>query len=364
MRILGLLTDAFGGYGGIAAANRQFLRALCAADAVDEVVALPRLMPEPPGPWPDALSYRRDGLGGLGSYGAALARLLLRDRSFDLIWCGHIHLVPLALAARALTGAPVLLHIHGIDAWTPTDRGLVNRLVPFVDAFVGVSAVTNRRFTAWSGVPSARGFVVPNTIGFEALTPGPRDAALVDRYGLTGRFVCMTMGRLVGPERKKGFDRMLEVLPRVAETRPAVAYLIVGKGPDQPRLAAKAERLGVRDRVVFAGFVPEEEKAAHFRLADVYAMPSEGEGFGLVLLEAMACGAPVIASTRDGSQEALAQGRFGRLIDPRDDAALCAALRHPPPAPDRAAVVDTFGPAAYRQHVAALLDAVVPTASR
>jgi glycosyltransferase involved in cell wall biosynthesis len=95
----------------------------------------------------------------------------------------------------------------------------------------------------------------------------------------------------------------------------------VGDGDDRGRLQAKAEGLGVADRVVFAGFVPEAEKADHYRLADAYVMPSRGEGFGFVFLEAMACGIPVLGSKLDGSREALRGGKLGILVDPwdRDD---------------------------------------------
>ena len=75
-------------------------------------------------------------------------------------------------------------------------------------------------------------------------------------------------------------------------------------------------RWGLSDRVVFAGFIPEAEKADHYRLADAYVMPGRGEGFGFVFLEAMACGIPVVGSRLDGSREALRQGDLGILVDP------------------------------------------------
>ena len=91
-----------------------------------------------------------------------------------------------------------------------------------------------------------------------------------------------------------------------------------GDGDDRPRLEAKAERLGVNDRVVFAGYVPEEEKEDHYRLADAFVMPGRGEGFGIVYLEAMACGVPVVASSADASREAVRNGQLGSVVDPDD----------------------------------------------
>jgi glycosyltransferase involved in cell wall biosynthesis len=359
MRLLGLYTDAYGGYGGIAAANRHFLSAVSTADEVDEIVCLPRLIPETPGDLPASVDHDTSGVGGKGAYLQALLQRLAADREFDLVWCGHIHLVPLALLARRLTGAPVLLHIHGIDAWTPTDRWLANRLVSRVDHFISVSEVTRDRFTAWSGIDPNRGTVIPNTIDFDGLSPGPPPKSLLDRYDLHGKHVLMTMGRLVGPERKKGFDRVLEVLPTLAEADPDIRYLIVGKGPDRPRLEAKADRLGVADRVILAGYVPEEEKADHFRLADRFVLPSEGEGFGLVLLESLACGTPVIASNVDGGREAVAGGRFGMLVDPTNDSDLIEAIQTPPSPPPASAVRNHFGPARYRTRVHRTLSTIL-----
>ena len=92
---------------------------------------------------------------------------------------------------------------------------------------------------------------------------------------------------------------------------PNIAYLIVGDGDDRQRLEAKARSRGIDDRVVFAGFIPEAEKADHYRLADAFVMPGRGEGFGFVFLEALACGIPVVGSRLDGSREALAPGGVG-----------------------------------------------------
>jgi phosphatidyl-myo-inositol dimannoside synthase len=81
-------------------------------------------------------------------------------------------------------------------------------------------------------------------------------------------------------------------------------------------LVGKAAALGVTNKVVFTGKIADSEKQDHYRLADVFVMPSVGEGFGIVLLEAAACGIPIVGSEADGSKEALLHGRLGRLVDP------------------------------------------------
>jgi glycosyltransferase involved in cell wall biosynthesis len=123
---------------------------------------------------------------------------------------------------------------------------------------------------------------------------------------------------LAAQERYKGFDEVIEIMPQLVRRFSTLKYLIVGDGPDRPRLEAKARTLGVSQHVVFAGYVPESDKVAYYNLADAYVMPSFGEGFGIVLIEAVACGIPVIGSRVDGSREALLDGQLGRLVDPRN----------------------------------------------
>jgi phosphatidylinositol alpha-1,6-mannosyltransferase len=131
---------------------------------------------------------------------------------------------------------------------------------------------------------------------------------------------------MASQERYKGFDEVIEQMPKLVERFPDLKYLVVGGGDDAARLEAKTRALGVSDKVVFAGAIAESEKVAHYNLADVYVMPSTGEGFGIVLIEAAACGVPVVGSRSDGSREALLEGRLGRLVNPKIPSQLIEAI--------------------------------------
>src|SRR5262249_13068089 len=155
----------------------------------------------------------------------------------------------------------------------------------------------------------------PNTVT-SGYTPRPRRDDLISRHGLMGRRIILTVGRLAASERYKGHDRLIAALPGVLLRVPDIAYLIVGGGDDQSRLEHLASESGITDRVTFAGHVPDEELPDYFALAHVFAMPSTGEGFGIVFLEAAATGVQIIGGNRDGSVDALAEGRIGRLVDP------------------------------------------------
>jgi glycosyltransferase involved in cell wall biosynthesis len=220
----------------------------------------------------------------------------------------------------------VVLEIYGIDAWEPTKKRLLNYLSRKVDAVVSISEITKQRFLSWSGYKSKEIFILPNAIHTELYGIAPKNPVLVNKYGLEGKVVLMTFGRLVSSERYKGFDEVLEILPELSKDIPNIAYLILGNGNDRTRLEEKVKSLGLSDRVVFSGYVSEAEKADHYRLADVYVMPSRGEGFGFVFLEAMACGIPVIASKLDGGREAVLDGKLGELVDPGSPDEIIAAI--------------------------------------
>jgi glycosyltransferase involved in cell wall biosynthesis len=168
--------------------------------------------------------------------------------------------------------------------------------------------------------------IVPNAIHTDDFFQGPRDPTIEARLGVAGRKVIMTLGRMAADEQYKGFDEVLDVMPRLVRKRPELVYLAAGDGSDRPRLETKAHELGVADHVVFTGHLCEREKASFYRLADVYVMPSSGEGFGFVVLEALACGIPVVASAVDGTREAVRGGRLGRIVDPKDADALERAI--------------------------------------
>jgi glycosyltransferase involved in cell wall biosynthesis len=326
MRILFLASDAFGGIGGIAKYNRDFLRALSAAPEVDEIVAVPRRMPRPPEKFPPKLTYLTGGLANQLAYVMAIIRLLLQDAKFDLVICGHIKLLPLAFWAKLITRAPLLLTIYGIDAWYPIKSKIMGYVITKIDFIISISDITRQKFLEWTHLDAKPSFLLPNAVAPKNYGVGPKSQELVERYGLNGKTVLLTLGRLSAQEQYKGFDEVIDLLPALVKEIPQIAYLIVGDGDDRPRLEAKARSLGMADRVKFTGYIPEAEKADHYRLADAFVMPGRGEGFGFVFLEALACGIPVVGSTLDGSREALRDGALGILVDPRQPEAIMAGI--------------------------------------
>ena len=278
-------------------------------------------------------------------------RAMRKEDPFNLVVCAHANLLS---AARLFTDR-ALLFIYGIDAWKPLRDPLTTRLARHVGGVVSISAITLDRFVVWSGYEGPV-HIVPNSIHAEEYGIRPKNPRLLRQYDLEGKRVLLTLGRVVTAERYKGFDEVIEVLPHLP---PDVVYLIAGGGDGVAALRRKAEALGVAGRVVFTGRFPEHEKADLYSLADVYVMPSRGEGFGFVFLEAMASGVPVIGSRADGGREALQAGALGMLVDPANPAEIRTAIADTlaDPSPRRIHEgLEYFSFANFERRVHALID--------
>lgn len=237
----------------------------------------------------------------------------------------HIHLLPAAVVLKRIFGFRLVVWLHGIEVWDGPGRRR-NHGSDRVDLFIAISQVTVARTQGWR--PTDRRCEIINpTADFSRFSPGPASPELLRRYGLSDdSAVILTVARLASGEGYKGHDAVIRSLPRVLQSKSNAVYLIVGSGDDRPRLEALAEEIGVSESVIFAGFVESGELPSHYRLATVFAMPSGGEGFGIVFLEALASGCRVVAGVGDGAADALRGGELGALVDPKDIPALAQAL--------------------------------------
>lgn len=129
----------------------------------------------------------------------------------------------------------------------------------------------------------------------------------------------LTVARLDAHQGYKGADAVIEALPELARRFPDVEYLVIGGGTDVGRHEQLARDLGVAERVTFAGVVDDDELLRAYEACDVFVLPSTGEGFGLVLLEAMAYAKPVVAAATGGPLDIVEDGRTGRLVAAQAD---------------------------------------------
>lgn len=351
MKILALVTDAFGGFGGIAAYNRHFLHAL--ASGGHEVTVLPGHGQDET---PDGIRQLPPQSSKL-SYIIAVFRILLSHKGYDLVWCGHIGLAPLARLAALRLRCPWWLQIHGIDAWDRPGR-LKRWAVRSAVMVTAVSRYTRRRFLAWASLSPETVRVLPNTID-DRFTPGPKPEELVQLYGLTGKRVLLTVGRISAAESYKGHDRVIALLPKLLEAHRDVVYVIAGDGDGRPALERLAASLGVEHACRFIGKTDEHELVDLYRIADLFVMPSTGEGFGIVYLEAMACGIPAVGLDRDGSVDPLEATCSGVAV-PADRLLETLLLKIDRPEPPAFAIPDLerFGIGSFREQVARLTQGI------
>lgn len=293
IRTFVLLADSLHAGGGIAQYNRDLV------DALHRV----------PGAEVELACYVRNGGTRLPGRTFALASTfalgaLLQARRFrpSIVFCGHLHLAPLAAFVAGRTGARLWLQCHGIEAWgRPTPRR--RRAASGAHLVTCVSRHTMRQVQRWIVPNGAHLRVLPNTIE-ERFSNQPRSGA---RHGP----ILLTVGRLHEAERYKGHDRVIALLPALRQSYPALRYVIAGSGNDSKRLLRVAGELGVADCVELTGEVDRSRLEALYREADLMVMPSTGEGFGIAFVEAMASGTLALGLDCDGSIDALGDGELG-----------------------------------------------------
>lgn len=300
------------------------------------------------------------------AFAAAVALRALLDRP-RLIVVGHLNFAPV-LDWLPRRRSPFWIVAHGIEAWG-VERPALKRALARADCVVSVSRHTERILTEEQGLDPSRLALLPGTFDPELFRPREPSTALMARLGVEpGQPVLLTVARLAGPDRHKGYDVVLEALPAIRARIPGLHYVLVGEGGDRARIEGRVRELGLERCVTLAGSVPDAELPDYYSLCSAFAMPSKREGFGIVYLEAMACGKPAIAGDRDGSRDALLDGEIGVLVDPDDvDGFAAAAVEvlsgtHPnraiyDPAGLRRRVIECFGPERFRERLGRILDA-------
>ncbi|NBB23599.1 glycosyltransferase [Porphyrobacter sp. SLTP] len=303
------MTDAFGGHGGIAQYNRDFLSAVAQSGLVHSAIVLPRIAP-------GAVNSVPNGLVQMNAIKARLAYALralvaaLRTKP-TIIFNGHIYHTPLSALLARIVGAKLISQLHGTEIWQPVPSKLRAALEKS-DLVLTVSRHTRAQALAQLKIAPEKVVVVNNTVR-AAFCPGDREAAR-RRFGLGGEIALLTVSRLDARHGYKGHDRVIQQLPRLLAKGYRAIYLIAGIGPDHERLADLADGLGVSSHVRFLGKVDDADLPDLYRASDLFALPSTGEGFGIAFLEAMACGTPAIGLAVGGAPDALADGDLGACV--------------------------------------------------
>lgn len=323
--ILALQTTTFGAHGGIPAYNRMVCRAL---DEIDDVADEERRVLIAMDRRTDLAAAAKEFSsltlesfdGHRSSFVRRVVATALRER-IDLALIGHVNYAPMGLLLKRLR--PNLRYgvmVHGVEAWSRLPR-IRRRALRNADFVMSVSDYTKRQVVEVNGVNPERVYLLPNTLAWKgeeqrAKGEGQRSTALR----------LLSVCRLDAREQYKGIDTVIKALPAVRARVPDLEYVVVGSGSDLERHKRIAADLGVADCIQFLGSLDEHALRAAYASCDVFVLPSAGEGFGIVFLEAMHYRRPIIAANSGATPEVVNDGKTGILVEAGNIEQLAAAM--------------------------------------
>jgi phosphatidylinositol alpha-1,6-mannosyltransferase len=261
---------------------------------------------------------------GLTGYARAFRRLRRLARANSISQVHAARVLPEGVMAWCLKrwfGLPYLVYVHGEDVSCASEsrelRWLARRVVAGASFLIANSRNTARLAQECVGASPERTVVLHPGVDTQRFRPAPRDSGVRTRLGWGERPVVLTVGRL---QKRKGQDQMILALPAVRRTVPDVLYAILGDGEERGALEELVRRHGLGDHVQFLGETSDADLIAAYQQCDLFVLPNRQvgqdiEGFGMVLLEAQACGKPVIAGASGGTAETMRIPDTGRVVD-------------------------------------------------
>lgn len=259
------------------------------------------LLGEPKGKRTGAI-YGKDLHEEMYRFAASVADVA-KDEDFDIIHAHDWTTIPAALALKRATGKPLVVHVHitefdktGGEHADPDVYALEREGFHAADRVIAISELVKRRLVDSYGVDPAKIRVVYNTVEYGDGPSGPRERVA------EGDRLVLFLGRVT---LQKGPDYFLEAAAKVATIVPNARFVVAGTGDMLPRMVERAAHLGIGNKVIFTGFVSRDDGDRLYRMADVFVMPSVSEPFGIVPLEAMKQGTPVIVSRQSGVSEVI-----------------------------------------------------------
>ncbi len=249
----------------------------------------------------------------------------------DIVILSHINLLFVALLIKTFSPKTrIIVYAHGIEIWR-TIKSWKQKFLKNKCELWSVSRYTAQKLIELHHVPAKNIAVIPNCLDpyLEIPSDFAKPIELLERYGLTSQQpILFTLTRLSSTELYKGYDLIIDILPELIKVHPTIHYLLAGKADqyEKERLQALILNNNLSQHVTLLGFLPDEELTEHFLLSDIFVMPSRKEGFGIVFIEAAACGCKVIGGNQDGTIDALLDGELGTLVHPTDKEAIYEAI--------------------------------------
>jgi phosphatidylinositol alpha-1,6-mannosyltransferase len=240
--------------------------------------------------------------------------------SSDVVILSHINLSQVGLIIKIINPkCKVWLIAHGIEVWRPLSlwkKALLKRC----DKVICVSNFTKQQMIRLHKVDAANCTVLNNAIDpfMDLPVTFTKPQRLLNKYNLTAESpILFTLTRLANTEQYKGHDQVISAVSKLKQTFPCIKYILAGQydKEEELRIQKLIATNKVQEQVILTGFIEEKELVNYFLLADLFVLPSKKEGFGIVFIEALACGLPVICGNADGSNDAIRNGELGKAIN-------------------------------------------------
>lgn len=322
-KVLFLTLKVFGFTGGIEKVCRTICRSLYDLSEEDLVDPLVHCMYDKNFDRDSRYLRKQQYVGFDGNRKLFVIKSFLKGLGADVVILSHINLLSIAyLIKRFSPKTKVYLIAHGIEIWRKLPEAKL-RALKRLDKILAVSEFTKEKIIFEHNISDSKIEILNNCLDPFYYFPSDftKPTELLKRYHLKKEnTVIMCLSRLSSSEKYKGYDNVIKILPNLIEKNPELIFVLAGKADveEQQRLKKLIAEYKIKNHVKLIGFIDEAEISDHFLLADIFVMPSKKEGFGIVFIEAMASGLKVIAGNKDGSVDALANGKLGKLIDPDD----------------------------------------------
>ena len=258
---------------------------------------------------------------------------ILSGLKCDTIILSHINLLPIAYCIKLLAKQKMIIMLaHGTEVWRNIRPWKKHLLQKHIEIWA-VSEFTSKMLQEKHQISKHQIKVLNNCLDPYLTLPKVfnKPNHLVKRYKLhQNQPVVLTISRLSSLEAYKGYDLVIKTMPMLLKKFPNLVYILSGQADlkEKTKINSLIKANQLTNNVFLTGYIPADELVNYFLLADVFVMPSKKEGFGIVFIEATACGCPVIAGNQDGSTDALLNGNLGFLINPESSEELIDAIAH------------------------------------